>query len=181
MKEEHHENLYGTGDRGKTSLFSGERVLKNSLRIEAYGSLDELNSVMGAIPAAMAEAPNALEKEIQTLQTELLKAGAWLATTPDSESIKRLKPFTQEPIKWVEKAIDQMRRKLPELRSFILPGGHLSATMAHMARTICRRMERRVIDLAKKKRMKANQTIHAKYPRLFKPAVRLFFCVGPIL
>ena len=138
----------GTGDRGKTSLFSGERVLKSSPRIEAYGSLDELNSVMGAIPAAMVEAPAGLEKEIQTLQTALLNAGAWLATTHGSESMQRLTPFTEEPVKWVEQAIDRIQTELPELRSFILPGGHLSAAMAHMARTICRRVERRVIDLA---------------------------------
>lgn len=137
----------GTGDRGKTSLFSGERVLKNSPRIEAYGSLDELNSVIGAIAAAMETVPKRLAQELQSVQTELLNAGAWLATTPDSESIQRLSPFTQRPAESLEKAIDRLDAELPELRSFILPGGHLSAAMAHTARTICRCAERRVIDL----------------------------------
>jgi len=138
----------GTGDRGKTSLFSGERVKKNSPRIEAYGCLDELNSVIGAIAAAMDEAPSGLENELQTIQAELLQAGAWLAVAPDSEAIEQLTPFTKDPIERVEKAIDRIHDDLPELRGFILPGGHLSAAMAHMARTICRRAERRVINLA---------------------------------
>ena len=137
----------GTGDRGKTSLFSGERVSKNSLRIEAYGSLDELSSAIGAVLAAMNSAPGELKLEIQVFQKELLNAGAWLATTPDTESIQRLVPFTKKPVEVLEAAIDRINAALPELRSFILPGGHLSAAMAHMARTICRRAERRVIDL----------------------------------
>ena len=137
----------GTGDRGKTSLFSGERVPKNSPRLEACGSLDELNSMMGAISAAMQEVPQDLAQEIQLLQAELLHAGAWLATTPDSESIQRLTPFDSEPIEMLEKAIDRIQSELPELRSFILPGGHLSAALAHVARTTCRRVERRGIGL----------------------------------
>ncbi len=139
----------GTGDRGKTSLFSGERVLKNSLRIEAYGCLDELNSTLGAVLAAMENVSNELVLELESIQKELLDAGAWLATTPNAESIQRLIPFTQKPAEQLESAIDRMSALLPELRSFILPGGHLSAALAHMARTICRRTERRVIDLVK--------------------------------
>lgn len=137
----------GTGDRGKTSLFSGERVSKSSLRIEAYGDLDELNSVMGAVAAALDSEHKELQKEIQSVQGMLLDAGAWMATTPDAASTRFLKPFTEAPAKWLEDAIDRMNASLPELKHFILPGGHLSASLAHMARTVCRRTERRTISL----------------------------------
>jgi cob(I)alamin adenosyltransferase len=137
----------GTGDRGKTSLFSGERVFKNSARIEAYGDLDELNSVIGAVAAAIDADQTALKDEIRTIQALLLDAGAWLATTPGADSARMLTPFTEQPAAMLEAAIDRQNAELPELRHFILPGGHLSASLAHMARTVCRRTERRAIDL----------------------------------
>jgi cob(I)alamin adenosyltransferase len=137
----------GTGDRGKTSLFSGERVSKSCPRIEAYGDLDELNSVIGAVAAAMDEGQQSLKNEIQAVQALLLESGAWLATTPGSGSTRFLKPFTGDPAEMLEAAIDRMNESLPELNHFILPGGHLSASLAHMARTVCRRTERRVIQL----------------------------------
>lgn len=137
----------GTGDKGKTSLFSGERVLKSSPRIEAYGDLDELNSVMGAVVAAMDDEHQDRIDELQGIQAQLLSVGAWLATTPGSASTRFLKPFTDEPAKRLETAIDRMNASLPELKAFVLPGGHLSASLAHMARCVCRRTERRVIAL----------------------------------
>ena len=137
----------GTGDRGKTSLFSGERVLKSSPRIEAYGDLDELNSVIGAVAAAMDAGQPALKEEIQAVQALLLESGAWLATAPGAGSTRFLKPFTIGPAEKLEAAIDRMNAALPELKHFVLPGGHLSASLAHMARTVCRRAERRVIEL----------------------------------
>ena len=137
----------GTGDRGKTSLFSGERVSKSSPRLEAYGDLDELNSVIGAVASALGEGQSELKDEIQAIQVLLLESGAWLATTPGAESARFLKPFTIQPATMLEAAIDRMNATLPELKHFILPGGHLSASLAHMARTVCRRTERRVIEL----------------------------------
>ena len=137
----------GTGDRGKTSLFSGERVSKSSPRIEAYGDLDELNSVIGAVVAGLDKAPQTLRVELQDVQILLLEAGAWLATTPGAASTRFLKPFTIQPAETLETAIDRMNAALPELKHFILPGGQLSASLAHMARTVCRRTERRVIEL----------------------------------
>ncbi|MBC2710199.1 MAG: cob(I)yrinic acid a,c-diamide adenosyltransferase [Desulfosarcina sp.] len=137
----------GTGDRGKTSLFSGERVSKSSPRIEAYGDLDELNAVIGAVTAAIDENQQLLKDEIQTIQTMLLDAGAWLATTPGAAATRFLNPFTTQPAEALEAAIDRMNESLPELKHFVLPGGHLSASLAHMARTVCRRTERRVIEL----------------------------------
>jgi cob(I)alamin adenosyltransferase len=137
----------GTGDRGKTSLFSGERVSKSSPRLEAYGDLDELNSVIGAVIAGLDEGQSGLKDEIQAIQVLLLEAGAWLATTPGADSTRFLKPFTMQPANTLEAAIDRMNTSLPELKHFILPGGHLSASLAHMARTVCRRTERRVIEM----------------------------------
>lgn len=137
----------GTGDRGKTSLFSGERVLKSSPRIAAYGDLDELNSVMGAVAAAIDDSHQALKGELQGVQALLLSAGAWLATTPGAPSTRFLKAFTAAPAKLLESAIDRMNESLPELNQFVLPGGHLSASLAHVARCVCRRTERRVIAL----------------------------------
>lgn len=140
----------GTGDRGKTSLFSGERVSKSSLRIEAYGDLDELNSVIGAVAATLDAGQQSLKDEIQALQVLLLDAGAWLATTPGAATSQFLKPFTDGPAGMLETAIDRMNAELPELKHFVLPGGHLSASLAHMARTVCRRTERRVIELVER-------------------------------
>lgn len=137
----------GTGDRGKTSLFSGERVSKSSLRLEAYGDLDELNSVIGTVAAAMNTGHSSLKTELQTVQAQLLDAGAWLATIPGTAATRFLKPFTKAPAETLETAIDRMSESLTELKQFILPGGHLSASLAHMARTVCRRTERRVIEL----------------------------------
>jgi cob(I)alamin adenosyltransferase len=140
----------GTGDYGKTSLFSGERILKSSPRIDAYGDLDELNSVIGAIASALDGGHREMEDELQYVQAMLLDAGAWLATTPGAASSKFLNPFTGEQAQWLESAIDRMTTALPELKQFILPGGHLSASLAHMARTVCRRAERRAIELVER-------------------------------
>lgn len=137
----------GTGDRGRTSLFSGERVSKSSPRIEAYGDLDELNSVIGAVASSLVTSDPTLKNEIQAVQALLLDAGAWLATTPGAASIRFLTPFTGKPAEFLEAAIDRMSEDLPELKQFVLPGGHFSASMAHMARTVCRRTERRAIEL----------------------------------
>jgi cob(I)alamin adenosyltransferase len=157
----------GTGDRGKTSLFSGERVSKSSLRIVAYGDLDELNSVIGAVAASMVADPRVLKEELRHIQALLLNAGAWLATTPGAASARFLEPFSDEAAKTLEKAIDRMDEELPELKHFILPGGHLSATLAHMARTVCRRTERRVIDLVEREDGSAGPTDTMKHILVF--------------
>ncbi|MGA6926023.1 MAG: cob(I)yrinic acid a,c-diamide adenosyltransferase [Desulfosarcina sp.] len=141
----------GTGDRGKTSLFSGERVLKSSLRVVAYGDLDELNAVIGAVVSAIDDdAQSPLKDELRSVQFLLLEAGSWLATAPGASSVRFLKPFSSQPAKKLESAIDRLSESLPELEHFILPGGHLSAALAHMARTVCRRTERRVIELVER-------------------------------
>lgn len=137
----------GAGDRGMTGLFSGERVTKSHIRVAANGDMDELNSYLGALAAALGEERSALVAEIQRIQSELFHMGAWLATTPDSSSVELLDELTPEPIKTLESAIGRMEKDLPPLKGFILPGGLMTAAWAHLARTVCRRAERQVVRL----------------------------------
>ena len=138
----------GRGDRGKTSLYSGERVSKNHPRVEAYGDIDELNSVLGALFSALPENKSDLKAQIEHIQSLLFVAGTWLATTPDSPEMGTVDSIPESEIKMLEQAIDVMDHELPRLREFLLPGGHSSAAFAHIARTVCRRAERHVVRLA---------------------------------
>ncbi len=136
----------GTGDRGKTSLFSGQRVSKADDRIEAYGDMDELNSTIGALVASLGPEHSELFAELQQIQSDLFAISAVLATTVDSPAMDAIAGIGQQQIAFLEKSIDRMTEALPELKGFILPGGHLTAAWAHVARTICRRTERRIVD-----------------------------------
>ena len=140
----------GTGDRGKTSLFSGERVSKASERIEAYGDLDELNSIIGALIATLPPEHTDLVDELQHIQSNLFDISALLATTPDSPSMNQLKSYSRERFDVLEKAIDARQKVLTELKGFILPGGHLTAAWSHIARTVCRRTERHMVSFLEK-------------------------------
>jgi len=137
----------GGGDRGKTSLFSGERVNKSDLRVEAYGDVDELASLLGALVTFLPSGETSLSGEIQRIQSDLLHVGAWLAVTPGSPASSELQSITQEHAKGLEAAIDRMEQELPALKDFVLPGGHVSAAWAHVARAVCRRAERHVVRL----------------------------------
>jgi cob(I)alamin adenosyltransferase len=140
----------GTGDRGKTSLFSGERESKASERIEAYGDIDELNSIIGALVATLPPEHLNLVDELESIQSDLFDISALLATTPDSPSMKQLKDFSREQFDVLEKAIDSRQKSLAELIGFILPGGHLTAAWSHIARTVCRRTERHMVSFLEK-------------------------------
>ncbi len=135
----------GTGDRGKTSLFSGERVSKADHRIETYGDLDELNSIIGALVASLPSGNPDLVEELEKVQANLFDISALLATTPDSPALKQLKRFSRDPYNALEHAIDARQKPLPELKGFILPGGHVTAAWSHIARTVGRRTERRLV------------------------------------
>ena len=137
-----------TGDRGKTGLFSGERVPKSHQRIEAYGDVDELNAVLGALRAHLRPDSHELIEELVGIQSELFHIGAWLATTPGSPSAAHLKEISMDCAKDLELSIDRMENGLPPLKDFILPGGHITAAWAHVARTVCRRAERHVVRLS---------------------------------
>lgn len=134
----------GTGDRGKTSLLNGERVFKHHQRVEAYGDLDELNSVLGLFLSVFSNEEQQVREQILKIQSELFKVGTWLATT-DEAVISPSMALTVSMVTDLEKAIDRMEDSLQPLKGFILPGGHLSASIAHMARTVCRRCERHAV------------------------------------
>jgi cob(I)alamin adenosyltransferase len=138
----------GTGDKGKTSLFSGERVSKIDARIDAYGDIDELNSTLGVLAAHLSHEKELVD-ELRQIQSTLFQAGAWLATRPGSVSEESLEEISEEQISYLEKAIDRLEEQLPILKGFILPGGHITASWAHVARTVCRRSERKVVPLIK--------------------------------
>lgn len=134
-----------TGDKGTTALLGGTRVSKSHLRLEAYGTVDELNSYMGLLCDQEVN-KNGLE-ELRYIQDRLFTIGASLATDPGKEV--RNNPVLEEAdVQLLEKAIDRMEDRLPPLRSFILPGGHQSVSFCHIARTVCRRAERNIVALA---------------------------------
>jgi cob(I)alamin adenosyltransferase len=138
----------GSGDRGMTSLLSGERVPKSDARVEACGEVDELSSVLGALAAALAPEQEEQRREIQRIQGELLFVGARLATSPDSPTLASLREIGPAETRALEEAIERMEAALAPLQSFILPGGHPTAAWAHVARTVCRRAERRILQLS---------------------------------
>ncbi len=137
----------GRGDKGKTSLCSGQRVFKDDLRVEAYGSVDELNSTLGALVASLPEEMEKFCRFLAAIQAELFQAGAVLATNASGRGERPV--FGTAPAKALEDAIDSLQARLPPLDSFILPGGHRAAAWAHLARAICRRAERRILTLAR--------------------------------
>jgi cob(I)alamin adenosyltransferase len=138
-----------TGDKGTTSLIYGERVKKSDRRVEAYGTCDEANSMIGLSLSLLNDA-NFNEKELvknalQNIQTELFHVGAELAT-PKGKTVKWT--LTKENIDALEKIIDQWDAELPPLTNFILPGGHTAGAALHSARTIVRRAERCVANMS---------------------------------
>lgn len=133
-----------TGDQGMTSLFGGKRVSKADLRIDTYGTIDELNSWVGVLRD---QDVNTMRKEtFLVIQDRLFTIGSMLATEPGNTKVK-IPALQEEDIIFLEKEIDGMEMSLPPMRSFVLPGGHLSVSFAHVTRTVCRRAERLVIAL----------------------------------
>lgn len=134
-----------TGDQGITSLLGGVRVPKSDLRIDAYGTIDELNSYLGLLrDQPVNESRAGILKEIQD---RLFTIGADLATVPGKDKVKK-PDLHQEDVELLEQEMDQMEAQLPMLTAFILPGGHQSVSFCHLARTVCRRAERIVVELA---------------------------------
>ncbi len=139
-----------TGDNGETSLFGGKRVWKDDLRIAAYGTVDELNAVIGT---AIAEIKNVeLNSVLISLQNVLFSIGADLAT-PLENTNSLIPRIDQNNIEQLEKIIDNHDSQLPQLKNFILPGGSKGASLLHLARTVCRRAEREVVALSKNEKI----------------------------
>lgn len=135
-----------TGDRGDTSLFGGQRVPKDALRIEAYGTVDELNSALGLARAENTDTH--IDGILEVIQNELFELGADLAT-PQSVEKTKVKRMELRDVQALEKMVDDLQAALKPLRSFILPGGSPVAARIHFARTICRRAERAVVRLSR--------------------------------
>jgi cob(I)alamin adenosyltransferase len=134
-----------TGDKGQTSLIGGVRVPKHHIRIEAYGTVDELNSHIGLIrDQPVAESYKTILKEIQD---RLFTIGSSLASDPVKSKMK-IPDLHQEDIDLLEREMDRMNETLPELKSFILPGGHPIVSYCHIARCVCRRAERLSVHLS---------------------------------
>lgn len=132
-----------TGDSGMTGLFGGKRISKDDARIEAYGTLDELNSFLGFLNIGFSE--NKYNTVLFDVQNRLFDIGSHLASDPEKHVLPS--GITSEDISELERFMDEMDAELPPLKNFILPGGHAIVAQAHICRTICRRAERRVVTL----------------------------------
>ncbi|MCK6648996.1 MAG: cob(I)yrinic acid a,c-diamide adenosyltransferase, partial [Bacteroidia bacterium] len=134
-----------TGDKGQTSLIGGTRVPKHHIRIETYGTVDELNSHIGLIRDQ--EINPVARQVLVEIQDRLFTIGSSLASDPEKSKMK-IPDLKEEDIVFLEKEIDKMDETLPEMRSFVLPGGHTTVSFCHIARCVCRRAERLTIQLS---------------------------------
>ncbi|MBI4375747.1 MAG: cob(I)yrinic acid a,c-diamide adenosyltransferase [Elusimicrobia bacterium] len=154
-----------TGDKGETGLWGGERVPKTHARVCAYGEIDELNSCLGAAISALVqvEQGRGLREKIARIQEELFMIGALLAT-PSSRLGKLAPPFDRglpaDSVSRLEREIDAMTAELSPMDSFILPGGGAAGCWLHLARTICRRAERRVVELSSSETLPDNVLVY---------------------
>ena len=142
-----------TGDKGTTALVGGARVPKDSLRVESYGAVDELNAVLGLARSRNAEAPpsaarDRLEAILQRLQNELFDLGSELATPPEAEYEGMFK-VSADDVRALEQLMDECQKDLEPLKSFVLPGGGPVSAFLHQARTVCRRVERGMLRLSR--------------------------------
>ncbi len=134
-----------TGDLGKTSLIGGTKVPKSNIRIEAYGTIDELNSYIGLTNDHLThEHSKTILKEIQD---RLFTIGSSLACDPDKEPLLKIPDLKETDIEFLEKEIDTMNEALTPMKSFILPGGHVAISTAHVTRCVCRRAERLCVNM----------------------------------
>jgi cob(I)alamin adenosyltransferase len=136
-----------TGDDGTTALGLGARVPKDALRVDCYGTVDELNSLLGL--ALAAPAPAELEAELRRIQNDLFHLGADLCVTEEQKAAKPLPRIEERHVRALEERIDAWNEELPPLANFILPGGSPAAAALHVARTVCRRAERLLVALAR--------------------------------
>lgn len=186
-----------TGDKGKTSLFDGTRVLKDNIRVDTYGTIDELNAIIGLIITEIKDKRLKIKDILLTIQSDLFTIGAELAnpqiviarseerTTKQSrkETDKTMR-LPHQPADWFamtklekrilefEKSIDEMTEELPELTNFILPGGGKTGALLQLARTVCRRAERRIITLSQQ------ETIDYSIIKYFNRLSDLFFTMS---
>ena len=146
-----------TGDKGQTSLFGGKRVAKHHVRIDAYGTVDELNSFIGLIRDQDID-KNSIHSLLE-IQDRLFTVGSILATDPENTKVKVPQLFPED-ISFLEIEIDKMNKQLPEMRSFILPGGNPAVSFCHITRSVCRRAERMISLLSEVERVEETVLIY---------------------
>lgn len=147
-----------TGDAGETGLFGGERVKKCDPRVEAYGSVDETNALLGVARATGLEVE--LDSIVERLQSELFVLGAELATPASHRSRLRMQLLGQTEIDALEVDIDRLELDLSPLQSFVVPGGSRGASVLHHARTVCRRAERGVVGIAEESNVRSELLVY---------------------
>lgn len=129
-----------TGDKGETGLIGGKRVSKAHIRIESYGTVDEMNSFIGMVSDLCCN--DDISSQLREIQDRLFTIGSVLATDTSKEVKMKLPDLNDDDVLWLEQQMDRMDETLPPMRSFILPGGQLAASTCHVARCVCRRAER---------------------------------------
>jgi cob(I)alamin adenosyltransferase len=147
-----------TGDKGTTGLIGGTRVKKNDIRLDAYGTVDELNSFLGVVRSLQEDVH--ADKLLEKIQIKLFVIGAHLATDVTISIIKKQMPVLDADISELENEMDEINEQLPELRNFILPGGCQATAFCHVARTVCRRAERLIVELAEKVEIDPNLIVY---------------------
>lgn len=145
------------GDKGKTSLYGGKTVSKGSIRVEAYGNLDELNSFLGVVLFTLKD--KNIKAELIKIQNDLFEIGSSIASTATNKH-KELGVYLKKRVEEFEDSIDSLTVKLPNLENFILPGGSTAGSSLHFARTITRRAERRLVVLAEKEKILSEVLIY---------------------
>jgi cob(I)alamin adenosyltransferase len=146
-----------TGDKGQTSLIGGTRLPKHHIRIEAYGTVDELNSHIGLLRDVIED--KFTFDLLISIQDRLFTIGSHLAADPEKNKMQ-LPPIFEDDVVALENAIDTINDQVPEMKSFVLPGGHIHVSYCHIARCVCRRAERAVLRLAENEKV---EEIHSKY------------------
>ena len=136
-----------SGDKGKTSLATGERVSKSDLQIECYGTIDELNSLVGLLRDMLPKNKFFTDssEKLLWIQNLLFDIGAEIASNPENIKRLNLNVFNSKHTTTLEQTIDLLSEELPELKNFVLPGGHMASSQAHVLRTVCRRAERYLV------------------------------------
>ena len=140
-----------TGDDGTTGLVGGSRVKKYDLRLEAYGTIDELNSTIGILRSS--KLPQKVDSSLHSIQNKLFNIGSVLASDEKGKEFTRDLVITEENILKLENAIDEYQENLPQLNHFILPGGDFTSAQCHVIRTVCRRAERRILEFSEQSKV----------------------------
>lgn len=147
-----------TGDKGTTSLVGGARVPKTHIRLEAYGTIDELNAHLGLLLTYLTDEKD--RQEIFLIQNKLFSVGSYLATNQKNTQLNTASVIYQADLDKLEKTIDAMDEQLPPLQAFVLPGGTRGAAVCHICRTVCRRAERRILHLGEQSEIDENVTAY---------------------